>query len=92
MQCKNKYHKAGVQLRDQIIGKFNACKDGQEKFQLLLLATKPWGRRKLMKVFDTSDRKPIIVKKIVSEHGILTFTNPKSGRALNLKTMMRMSS
>ena len=32
MQCRNKYHKAGVEVLDQIIKKFNATKDGQEIF------------------------------------------------------------
>ena len=38
MQCDDEYHKAGVKVLDQIIGKFNVSKSRQEKFQLLLLA------------------------------------------------------
>ena len=39
-QYKNKQHKAGDEVLDQIIKKFNAFKDGQEKLQLLSLAPK----------------------------------------------------
>ena len=37
MHYKNKYHKAGVKVLDQIIQKYNASKDGKEKFQFLSL-------------------------------------------------------
>ena len=57
MQCKNKYHKAGVEVGDQLINKFNASKDNQEEFKLLSLAPKSWGSRKMMNVFETSERK-----------------------------------
>ena len=72
-------------ILDQIIEKFNVSKSRQEKFQLLSLAPKSWGRRKLRKVFGTSERQAIKVKQLVSEHGILILPNPKKGRALFLE-------
>ena len=48
MQCDGGYHKAGVEVLDQIIEKFNVSKSRQEKCQLLSLAPKSWGRRKLV--------------------------------------------
>ena len=85
MQCDNEYHKAGVEVLDKIIEKLNVSKSRQEKFQLLSLAPKSWGRRKLRKVFGTSKRRAIEVKQLVSEHGILILPNSKKGRALPLK-------
>ena len=55
--------------------KSNPSKDGQEKFQLFLLAPKSWGRKKLMKVSNTSEQKARNVEKLVSEHRILTLSN-----------------
>ena len=86
MQCDDEYYKAGVEVLDQIIEKFIVPKSRQEKFQLLSLAPKSWGRRKLRKVFGRSERQAIKVKKLVSEHGILILPNSKKGRALTLKT------
>ena len=85
MQCDDEYHKAGVKVRDQIIEKFNVSKSRQDKFQLLSLSPKSWGRRKLRKVFGTSERRAIKVKQLISEHGILILQNPKEGRALPLE-------
>ena len=65
--------------------KFNVSKSRQEKFQLLSLAPKSLGRRKLRKVFGTSERQAIKVKQLLSEHGILILPNPKKGRALPLE-------
>ena len=56
MQCDDEYYKAGVDVLDQIIEKFNVSKSRQEIFQLLSLVPKSWGRRKLRKVFGTSER------------------------------------
>ena len=81
MQCKNKYHKAGVEVLDQIIEKFNTSNGSKKKVQLLSLAPKSWGRRKLMKVFNISERKARNVNKLVLEHGILKIPNTKTGRA-----------
>ena len=64
--------------------KFNVSKSRQEKFQLLSLAPKSWGR-KLRKVFGTSELQAIKVKQLVSEHGILILPNPKKRRALPLE-------
>ena len=77
MKCDDEYHKAGVEVLDQIIAKFNVSKSRQEKFQLLSFAPKSWGRRKLIKVFGMSERQEIKVKQLVSEHGILMLPNPK---------------
>ena len=62
IQCDDEYHKAGVEVLDQIIEKFNVSESRQEKFQLLSLAPKSWGRRKLRKVFGTSERQAMKVK------------------------------
>ena len=43
------------------------------------------GRRKLRKVFGTSEQQAIKVKQLVSEHRILMLPNPKKGRALPLE-------
>ena len=67
------------------IEKFNVSKSRKEKFQLLSLAPKSCGRRKLRKVFGSSERQAIKVKQLVSEHGILILPNPKKGRAFPLK-------
>ena len=85
MQCDDEYHKAGVEVLDQIIEEFNVSKSRQEKFQLLSLALKSWGRIKLRKVFGTSERQAIKVKQLVSKNGILILPNPKKGRALPLE-------
>ena len=85
MQCDDEYHKAGVAVLDQIIENFNVSKSRREKFQLLSLAPKSWGRRKLRKVFSTSERQAIEVKQLVSEHGILILPNTKKVRALPLE-------
>ena len=85
MQCDDEYHKAGVEVLDQIIEKLKVSKNRQEKFQLLSLAPKSWGRRELRKVLGTSERQAIKVKPLVSEHGILILPNPKKGRALPLE-------
>ena len=61
MQCNYEYHKAGVEVLDQIIEEFNVSKSRREKFQLLSLAPKFWGRRKLRKVFGTSEWQAIKV-------------------------------
>ena len=71
MQCDDEHHKAGVKVLDQIIEKFKVSKIRQEKFQLLSFVPKSWGRRKLRKVFGTSERQAMKVKQLVSEHGIL---------------------
>ena len=49
MQCDDEYYKAGVEVLDQIIEKFNISKSRQEKFQLFSFKPKSWGRRKLTK-------------------------------------------
>ena len=85
MQSDEEYHKAGVEVFDQIIEHFNVSKSRQEKFQFLSLTPKSWGRRKLRKVFGTSERQVIKVKQLVSEHGIFILPNPKKGRALPLE-------
>ena len=82
MQCDDEYHKAGVEVLDQIIQKFNVSKSRQEKFQLLSLAPKSWGRRKLRKVFGTSERQVIKMKQLVSEHEILILPNPKKRKSI----------
>ena len=84
MQCDDEYHKAGVEVLDQIIQKFNVSKSRQEKFQLLSLAPKSWERKKLRKVFGASEQQAIKLKQLVSEHEILIFPNPKKERALPL--------
>ena len=68
VQCDDEYHKAGVEILEQIIEKCNVSKSRQEKFQLLSLAPKSWGRRKLRKVFGTPERQAIKVKQLFSEH------------------------
>ena len=74
MQCDDEYHKAGVEVLHQYIQKFNVSKSRQQEFQLLSLAPKSWGHRKLRKVFATSEWQAIKVKQLVSEHGILIYT------------------
>ena len=85
VQCDDEYHKAGVEILEQIIEKCNVSKSRQEKFQLLSLAPKSWGRRKLRKVFGTPERQAIKVKQLFSEHWIIILPNPKKGRALPLQ-------
>ena len=85
VQCDDEYDRARVEVLDQIIEKFNVSKSRQEKFQLLSLTPKSWGRRKLREVFGKSERQAIKVKQLVSEHGILIVPNPKKGRALPLE-------
>ena len=82
MQCDDEYHKAGIKVLDQIMKKFNVSKSGQEKFQLLSLAPKSWGRRKLRQVFGTSERQAVKVKQLVSEHLILILPNPKKRKSI----------
>ena len=74
-QCKDKYHKAGVEVFDQIFEKSNASKDSQKKFQLFSFTLKSWERGKLIKVFNTSERKARNVEELV-------LPNPKTRRAL----------
>ena len=85
MQCCDEYYKAGVEVLDQIIEKFNVSKSRQEKFQLLSLAPTSWRHRKLRKVFVTSERQAIKMKKLFLEHEIHILPNPKKGRALPLE-------
>ena len=42
MQYDDEYHKAGVEVLDQIIKKFKISESRQEKLQLLSLAPKSW--------------------------------------------------
>ena len=66
-ECMDDCHAAGHEVINQIKEKLAETTDPSEKILLLILAPKSWGRRKLMKEFNTSERQAKKTKKLVAE-------------------------
>lgn len=79
-RCNDDYHKAGVEVLEQIKAKFRNSTSNSEKFMLLTLAPQSWGRKKIAAEFNASERQVRKAKEMVAEHGILTLPNSKKAR------------
>lgn len=82
-QCDDLNHKAAVEVLEAIIEKFKISPNRSERIQLLTLAPKSLGRKKIMSMFGASERSVRIAKKLVSEQGILALPAPRKGKPLD---------
>ncbi|CAH0555039.1 unnamed protein product [Brassicogethes aeneus] len=84
--CNDKEHRSALEVLNQIKTKFQNSSVNSEKVQLLTLAPKSWGRRRLALKFGASERQARKAKNLVERYGILSKPDPKKGRLLPEQT------
>uniref|UniRef100_A0ABD2WEB3 Uncharacterized protein n=1 Tax=Trichogramma kaykai TaxID=54128 RepID=A0ABD2WEB3_9HYME len=78
--------KADIAVLNQIKEKFAASDNKDERILLLTLAPKFWNRNEMIKEFKCTEWEARKAKKLVSEHGILTYPPKKRSKTLPLET------
>lgn len=86
--CNNDYCKAGITTLNQIKERFFQSKSISDRIFLLTLAPKDWGRKKLMKEFNSTEWEAKSAIALVKEHGILSHPNKKKGKVLPEETVI----
>lgn len=83
IECDVQEHLAAVEVFDQIKDKYKMSSSASEKFLLMTLAPKSWGRNKLASEFNASERQARKVIHLVKGSGILTSAISKKGHVLS---------
>lgn len=82
-ECNNRYHKAGVEVIEQLKDKFRNSQNFNEKVTILTLAPKSWGRIQLKREFGATDSQAKQAIKLASEKGILSSPDKIRGKTLS---------
>uniref|UniRef100_UPI00358EEC48 uncharacterized protein n=1 Tax=Myxine glutinosa TaxID=7769 RepID=UPI00358EEC48 len=79
----NKLQDAGQEMIEQLKHKFESTTKKSEQVQVLTVLPKSWTIAEITEEFDVSSYMARKAKALVSEQGILTMPNPKTGKAIS---------